>query len=607
MQVPIRRVLAIDAGQRRIKLVLADSAFGRLSTTRRELIDLKSEGLVSPEEIQAQLQDVLDELGHPPLALVLPQHLSISQSLDLPQAPESEVEKLIADEAVKLGGVTESRIVYDFVRTDSGSRNRQRFWVTLCKEEDIRDHIERLGLAREDLCEITTTANSLIAAWQAQSPESANAVLVHVGAQSTVVIVMMEGQGAFTASFQMGGDFLTRSLARLRECSEEAAEEMRRSRNLFSGPDVVPAFVPVVDGWASELRQQVREWFAQNPASPPMSEYELVATGGAFEEPGLLEHLREHAGLDFHLWPTDQPGSGIEARGFEVACGAALQALGFSRQSVSLLPEDYRAAWSRRLRRQRIDIASLVLVALCAVVLAFGTWRKLSLIGLKEAMRAKVQAAQEAADFNDSLTVDLLSEYEALRPVFAGQQASIDTLKTLALLQQARSNRAFWFVLVSDQESYFISPPAQLATNRPARTNLLGPVESLRAPAISPRSAMAAVTNTSLAKPGLIVELCVPGEAEPARGTLSELVKDLKQQALFSKVDLLSEDLRRSLADPKVVVPDRHFVLALDFARSDYAQPIKPKRQVQRSTRHTARPSTGPTENIFPATPTATP
>jgi hypothetical protein len=69
-------------------------------------------------------------MGRPPLALVLPQHLSISQVIDLPLAPESEVEKLIEDETIKLGGVSESRIVYDFVRTETVTRNRQQFWVT---------------------------------------------------------------------------------------------------------------------------------------------------------------------------------------------------------------------------------------------------------------------------------------------------------------------------------------------------------------------------------------------------------------------------------------------------------------------------------------------
>src|SRR5207237_9375572 len=79
-----------------------------------------------------------------------------------------------------------------------------------------------------------------------------------------------------------------------------------------------------------------------------------------------------------------------------------------------------------------------------------------------------------------------------------------------------------------------------------------------------------APTNAWPAKPGLIAELCVPEDPEGARALLRQLVNDLKQQPLFSKVDLLSDDLRQNLADPKVIIPDRHFVLALDFAETDF-------------------------------------
>jgi hypothetical protein len=119
MRPPVRRVLALDAGSRCIKLLLAEDESGRPRILKEELIDLQAEGLVAAEEIQAHLQGRLEEWGRPPLALVLPQHLSISQVLDLPLAPESEVDKMIQAETVKLGGVSESRIVYDFVRTDA--------------------------------------------------------------------------------------------------------------------------------------------------------------------------------------------------------------------------------------------------------------------------------------------------------------------------------------------------------------------------------------------------------------------------------------------------------------------------------------------------------
>jgi Tfp pilus assembly PilM family ATPase len=578
---PVRRVLAVDSGGRRLKLLLAESDFGRLRIVKEELLDLRSEGLVSPEELHSHLQAAVSQWGHPPVALVLPQHVSISQVIDLPLAPQSEVEKLIADETVKLSGVSESRIVYDFVRTETPNRNRQQFWVTFCQEGEIRERILRLGFEHEDLCDVTTTANALIAAYRATCPLSSRAILVHLGAQTTVVVILLAGQGAFAASFQMGGDFFARSLARQRNCSEEEAEALKRERNLLTGSQVSREFAAVVDGWVAELKRQLSEWFQQNPGvSPDSPPFDLIASGGAFDQPGLLEYLRTRAELPFHPWPkAAQPDGVSPSKGFEIAFGTALQALGYSPQPVSLLPEDYRQGWRKRLSRQRLELVSMVLLTLCVLAMAFGTWHKMRLFTTKNAFLEKVRAGQEDVLANDSLTGDLLTEYENLRPVFAAQQNTLDILKTLSLLQQSHGNSNFWYVLVADQHSYFTAPPVLLATNRPAKTNLLGAaVESSRNLSTGMRLPSGANTNGAVPRPGLIAELCVPGDAESSRQVLSELVNGLKRQESFSKVDLLSDDLRRSLADPKVVVPERDFVLALDFAATEFQQPVRWKR-----------------------------
>lgn len=577
MRPPVRRVLALDAGSRCIKLLLAESDFGRLRIVKEELIDLQAEGLVSADETKAHLQANLDQWGRPPLALVLPQHLSISQVIDLPLAPESEVEKLIQDETIKLGGISESRVVYDFVRTETAAKNRQQFWVTLSQEGDIRERILRLGVEQEDLCEVTTTANALIAAYRATSPLSSRAILAHLGAQTTVVVVLLAGQGAFATSFQMGGDFFTRSLARLQGCSEETAETLKRTHNLLTGPEASPEFAAVVDGWVAELKRQLNEWFEHNPSlAPDATSFELVASGGGFDQPGLLDYLNAQAGLNLKHWPKgSQPDAVLPAKHFEVAFGAALQALGYSAQPVSLLPDDYRVAWRKRLNLQRLEMASLGLAVLCLIFFALATWHKVALINRKQALLAKVQAGQEAVEANDALTAELAVEYEGFRPLFAGQQNTLDTLKTLVLLQESRSNRSFWYVLLADQQSYFNQLPGISSTNKLSRTNVFAALASRSRGASSEFSAASATsTNLSPAKPGFIAELCIPEDADGARRVRRQLVDQIKEQRLFSKVDLLSDDLRRNLADSKVVVPDRDFVLVLDFAETEFQQAL---------------------------------
>ena len=67
------------------------------------------------------------------------------------------------------------------------------------------------------------------------------------------------------------------------------------------------------------------------------------------------------------------------------------------------------------------------------------------------------------------------------------------------------------------------------------------------------------------------------------------MVKRFKRQPLFAKADLLSDDLRRNLADPKVLVPDRRFVLELDFANADFQQPVRLKKPLAPPSRSAPR------------------
>ena len=189
----------------------------------------------------------------------------------------------------------------------------------------------------------------------------------------------------------------------------------------------------------------------------------------------------------------------------------------------------------------------------------------------------------------------MAAEYESFRPLFASQQNTLDTLKTLALLQQSRSNRNFWFVLLADQQSYFNQPAGLSSTNKLLRTNVFAVVSGrAKGGAAEFSAAAAASTNLSPAKAGFIAELCIPEDADGARRVRRELVDELKQQAMFSKVDLLSDDLRRNLADPKVTIPDRDFVLALDFAETEFQQPLPlrkpPAGSSPRATRRGPRP-----------------
>jgi Tfp pilus assembly PilM family ATPase len=580
LEPPLRRVLAVDAGSRCIRLLLLESRFGQLRVVRQDALDLQEEGLVSAEELKAHLQATVAEWGRPPLALVLPQPIAVSQIVDLPPVPDAEARQLIEAETRKLAGVNESVMVYDFARVPLSAEHRQSFWVTFCQEGEIESRIARLGFEQQDFREITTTANALLTAWHAARPAQRDAVLVHAGAQNTTVVAIRDGVAVFASSFPMAGDFFTRAIARLARLSPLEAGRLKHSANLLAGEQTLAGFAEIVDGWAAELKRQLGEWRGQTSGPP-----EVIATGGAFAQPGLRDYLARHARLNLQPWPTsDVPEGLLPAMGFEIALGAALQALGQGRQSASLLPANRRAAWKRHQVRQRLEFANALLLAACFVVLALGIWQKLSLIQRKQALTNKVQAGLGMAQTNSALTRALGNGYDELRPLLECQQTTMDTLQSLARLQSARSNRSLWYVLIADQQSYFAQQPALAATNGTAAGMTDGEFAYRRRDP----------TNASPARPGLIAEVCVPEAADAARSTLSLVVGSLQESPMFSRVDLLPEDLRRSLADPKVMLPERHFALALYFATTEFQAVATAKSRPRPPVRAPGQPGSSP-------------
>lgn len=557
LEPPLRRVLAVDAGSRCIRLLLLESRFGKLQLTRQETLDLREEGLVAPEELKTHLQATMANWSRPPLALALPQDMAVSQIVDLPPVPDAEARALIEAETVKLGGASESAIVYDFVRVPRAAENRQSFWVNFCQEDEIQTRIAQLGLEAQDFREITTAANALLTAWHATRPGQTNAVLVHLGAQNTTLVVIRDGVGVFATSFPMAGDFFARAITRLTNCSLETAHNFSHTTNLLAGEKLLPGFPEVVDGWAAELKRQLSEW----RGSPIDLTGELIATGGAFAQPGLRDYLARVAGLKFQDWPKNSsPGSLQPEPGFEIALGAALLALGQGRQTASLLPANRRLAWKKRRGRQRVEFLNTLLLAVLFVALALGLWQKVSLVRQQQALADKVQAGLKAVQETTTLSRELFKNYDELRPLLDRQQRTRDTLQSLALLESARSNRSWWGVLIADQQSYFAQPPSLAATNKPP-----GPI--LESELLTARRE---ATNAAPARPGLVAELCVPEDLDSARSTLSHVVNNLKRAAVFERVDVLPEDLRRSLADAKVLLPERHFALVLDFASTQF-------------------------------------
>ena len=558
-----RRVLIIDAGSHSVKLLLVRRAIQGLRILWHECVDLRGEGLLSLEDLSRHLRKRLQELDYDQLALVLPQHLSLSQIIDLPSESETAVSGLIEEEIVKLSGLSESAIVFDYSRIRPVGGNQNPFWVTLCQEREVLRHVEHLAAGSADVCEVTPAASAMISAFQANSDVPSRAVLIDLGAENTIVVIVLDGQGVFASTFPIGGNAFTAAIVEDGKGAFEQAEELKHLRNLFDEPNSHTRFVTAVDEWCGHVSRTIQDWIDEKREdSLARSSFKILLCGGGAAQHGIVDHLQERVGLTVSRWTSDAWG-GMDPcpSEFIIAYGAAMQVFGKSSQPASLLPANLREVHSQLLSVNRLQTVGVILMLLAAMVLSYGTWHKLGLVNRKDELLSETQAALAQVRTAEGLLADLARDYERIRPVLDRQRTTWETLKTLSLLQHARSNRSFWYVLFADQQSYFSSQIESTGTNLSSPlTNRLTPSELLSR------------TNVSEIKRGFIAELCIPDQGTNTRWTLSDIVTNLRIAPLFRKVDALPPNLKRDLVDPKLIVPNRHFALTIELKENEFRE-----------------------------------
>ncbi len=597
-----QRLLVIDPGSRWCKLLVVEALFGRTSVVHRQTIDLQEEGLLAAEEIHEHLQTLMPQLGPHDVALVLPQHRVINQLVELPATTAQDLPKTIEGEVARLSGLAEGSLLHDFAPLKPFGRYQNPHWIILSQADEVWSQIQQFTGTEEGanpeagaaaLLEIAPAGQALFAASQAVLPLPSHAVLVDLGANNTVVAIRAHGQGVFATSFPLGGNQFTEVLAKCRGCGVDEAELLKRSTNLLTGPGAVPEFAAVLQDWQTQLRRTVTEWIEDNPeAELSLAGLPVFVCGGGAAQEGLFEFLNRWGQLRFEPWPADPEGEGDwPMTQYWVAYGVARQALGRTAARVSLLPTGLRAHRTRRRFWQRVQLTNALLLLTVAVVLAVGTWQKARLCHRKEALAAKTRNALEVAHTVELLSRRLSAEYDQIRPVLQRQRETMETLRTLAALQEVRGNKDFWYLLFADPVSYFAGTTLPLpATNQAPLTTSLFP------------------TNSLPAGREFVAELCSPAEGEDARGVFSQVVEDLKREPLFAKVDALPPERKQNLVDPRVSITNHWFAIAIELARDDLpanpthsGQPLPTPRERKRGTAG-ARPRPG----SAPASPGAT-
>lgn len=545
------RLIAVDHGSRLVKLLLVENQGDSLKVLGYKTADLQEEGLLANEEIQRHLAGLLEEWSEWPIAVTLPAQLSFAQVLDLPAGGEGDIPKVIEEQTGRLRGISDSPLVYEAVALSPFGCLQKPYFVTIAREQDVNQHIQRLTSKATDVRDVSSFANALVSAHLALQPGMRDCLLVDCGASVTVLAVVCEGQQVFASSFAVGGNVLVDALVHARKLAVPEAETQLKAQDLFAGAQRVPALCAAADSWLTELRKTLEDWRRQNAANanlkPPVS---VILSGGVLRVPGLLAYLQRQGDFTFARWPKlADIEDELFLSDFAAAYGATVAAFQRPLETPSLLPPPLRG--HRRQLRQlaKVNVVGVASLLVAALVVALATWHKAALVIRKRGLAQKAEAAAVQVRQLENFVRQRDQAFERCWPLLDQQERTLDLLHTLRVLQQCRAQHDFWCVLLADSESY-----ARGTTLPPAITNRPGSLHATASAEESP------------AKPGFVFELCVPAQGDQTLKVVSDVVAEVRKDTRFGRVDSVPAIQRRALVDAKVLIPDRHFAVSVDLA-----------------------------------------
>ena len=561
------RFATVDPGVNGVRLLL-----GRVDTGGVEVLEQRRIGTAGagsalpPGEIRDELNAALEGWDSPPVCLCVPQRVTMSLVVDLPGRDRSAIRRSIETEIAKLSGLNESQLAFDFVRMTPFGKHEAPYWVTFCQEDDLREQATRLGLELDDVCEVTTSGNALLAAGRigAEAADE-DTVFVYLGGGDTVITIQHGGQGVYAGAIPIGLDSFSDAIMSATGGTGEQAEKTRVATNLLDGGEALPALQTTVDAWRREIERTITEWRQENGMGGAVLGVRLFSVGAPM--PGLLARLNSEGAL---AWRMERGGE-VEPE-FQIAHGAGAIAAGRDSQAASLMPREAREAWRRMLGVRRFQWVNVGVLFVTLVLLVFGSLEKNAGIRARKTLLAEQREKLDRARRARTLERESALRYNALRPALERQRRSLDTLEALAALEATSVDSGVWYALFADTETY-VSMPEIVVTNQ---TNTVTAPE----PPVGDTGTEArkGATGEDLeGARGFIAVATVPGENENVGTIVGRLVDDLNRNSLFEHVDLLSSDRRRRLVDPAVVVPDRHYVFSMRLAENVFGRPLAPE------------------------------
>jgi type IV pilus assembly protein PilM len=443
-------LVGIDLGSHAVKVASVREAGGAIREIRygeRELPgDLSPEAPADWPALCAAVQSALAQAGIRTGRMVaaLPRRQVTIRLVNLPQAEKEAMRRMLAFEAQQHVLLRPEEMVLDFqalgpvpqpaapggelveVLLAGAKRSLVTAYLGLARE--LRFKLRALtidALALFDLCRL--------------APEAAtgSALALDLGASSTQIVGIEQGQLRLTHSVALGGDDLTRAFQQDLGLEPGGAEQSKREHGLDLFPNG-PG--PAVQAWLERLASEVRRSvvsFSERPVSELSAVY---LTGGGSQLKGLADWLTAALGQRPRELRASEAFPQLEGNGremparFAAAAGLALRGTRRSATTIDLIPLEFTER-RRQARRRLLRGGVLALAAAALVVLYFGATSSLAARQRElRSLRTQAEQARPRLEKERSLAQEgkrLQAQFEALEKPLYYRHAVLDLMKAV--------------------------------------------------------------------------------------------------------------------------------------------------------------------------------
>lgn len=299
--------VAIDIGSYAMKVVQGKA--GKQTQVTRAFDTFNSTASAAPvdESSIEKLADILKNvfadhhLTNNDVRLALPESLVSTKIISIPPLSDAELASAIQWQAEQYIPIPKDELSLEYqvlYRPDRNQRDEQmRVLLVGARKTVIDKYLEvflRIGIEPSVLETLTL---SLFRSYQF-TLEDPPSLMVDMGASTTQMAVVHQGELAFVYSYPSGGQVLTRALEQALQLDSKQAEQYKRSYGLDATQlqgKIRDTLLPVLKLTLLEIQKSMQFYATQ---MPPNRITRILLSGGAAQLPGLVQFIAEQLGVE---------------------------------------------------------------------------------------------------------------------------------------------------------------------------------------------------------------------------------------------------------------------------------------------------------------------